>query len=218
MSRDRLSTPPRKTATTVKRYMGTDRLLFVGDKGYRPEALSALVLRSLKADAEGFLGAPVSEAIITVPAYFSAAPRKATKAAGELAGLKVERLLTEPTAAALAYGLIAGPQQDESTILVVDLGGGTVDVSIVHCFESVREVRATAGDSWLGGEDSVDAMVGAFMAGPGKAAGIPPVNVETPLPVHGALRRQAELVKRKPSDAETATLELVHDGKNSNGT
>jgi molecular chaperone HscC len=212
-ARERLSTHPRRTVAAFKRYMGTDRLLFVGDKGYRPEELSSLVLRSLKADAEAFLGEPVSEAVITVPAYFSDAQRKATKAAGELAGLKVERLLTEPTAAALAYGLVASPQQDESTILVVDLGGGTFDVSILHCFEGVMEVRATAGDSWLGGEDFVDAIVGAFMAGPGKAAGIPPVNSETPLPVHGALRRQAELVKRKLTDAESATLELIHDGK-----
>ncbi|HUH83594.1 MAG TPA: Hsp70 family protein [Stellaceae bacterium] len=179
-ARERLSTHPRKTAAAFKCYMGTDRLLFVGDKGYRPEELSALVLRSLKADAEAFLGETVSKAVVTVPAYLSDAQRKAAKAAGELAGLKVERLLSEPTAAALAYGLVAGPQQDESTILVVDLGGGTFDVSILHCFEGVMEVRATAGDSWLGGEDFVDVIVGAFMAGPGKAAGVPPIKLETP--------------------------------------
>jgi molecular chaperone HscC len=143
-ARERLSTHPKLTAA-FKRYMRTDRLLFAGQKGFRPEELSARVLRSLKADADAFLGERVDEAIITVPAYFGDAPRKATKAAGELAGLKVERLLTEPTAAALAYGLVAGPEQDESTLLVVDLGGGTFDVSILQCFEGVMEVRASLG-------------------------------------------------------------------------
>jgi molecular chaperone HscC len=211
-ARERLATHPALTAATFKRYMGTDRVMFVGQKGFRAEELSALVLRSLKADAEAFLGEPVDQAIITVPAYFSDAQRKATKAAGELAGLKVDRLLTEPTAAALAYGLAGAGEvnQDESVILVVDLGGGTFDVSILHCFEGVMEVRASAGDSWLGGEDFVDAIVGAFMAGPGKDAGIPPVSSETPLSVHGALRRQAELVKRKLTETETATLDLVY--------
>jgi molecular chaperone HscC len=152
------------TAAAFKRYMGTERLLFVGEKGFRAEELSSLVLRALKSDAEAFLGERLEEAIITVPAYFSDAQRKATKVAGELAGLKVDRLLTEPTAAALAYGLagVAESGQEDSTILVVDLGGGTFDVSILHCFEGVMEVRATAGDSWLGGEDFVDIIVNAF--------------------------------------------------------
>jgi molecular chaperone HscC len=195
--------------------MGSERLLFVGERGFRAEELSALVLRALKSDAEAFLGERVEEAIITVPAYFSDAQRKATKAAGELAGLKVDRLLTEPTAAALAYGLAgtAEPDQEDRTILVVDLGGGTFDVSILHCFEGVMEVRATAGDSWLGGEDFVDAIIEAFMAGPGQDAGLPALSSDAPLALHGALRRQAELIKRKLTVAEAATLEIVHDGK-----
>jgi molecular chaperone HscC len=208
-ARERLVTHPGLSAAAFKRYMGTDRLIFVGEKGYRPEELSALVLRSLKADAETFLGAPVEEAVITVPAYFNDMQRKATKAAGELAGLRVDRLLTEPTAAALAYGLNA--EENDELVLVVDLGGGTFDVSLLHRFEGVVEVRATAGDSWLGGEDFVDALVAAFMAGPGRAAGFRPVVDGGP--VVGALRRQAELAKRALSTQDTATISVVHEGK-----
>jgi len=208
-ARERLATHPALTVTAFKRYMGTDRLLFVGDKGYRPEELSALVLRSLKADAEAFLGAGVTEAVITVPAYFNDIQRKATKAAGALAGLKVERLLTEPTAAALAYGLNA-PEDDE-LLLVVDLGGGTFDVSLLHRFEGVVEVRATAGDSWLGGEDFVDAIVAAFMTGPGATAGLPAASANAP--IIGALRRQAEMAKRALSTQDAATIAVVHEGK-----
>jgi molecular chaperone HscC len=147
--------------------------------------------------------------VITVPAYFNDVQRKATKAAGALAGLEVERLLTEPTAAALAYGLSA-PEDDE-LVLVVDLGGGTFDVSLLHRFEGVVEVRATAGDSWLGGEDFVDMIVAAFMAGPGAAANLPAAS--SGAPVIGALRRQAEMTKRALSTQESATIAIVHDGK-----
>jgi molecular chaperone HscC len=208
-ARERAATHPSLTATAFKRYMGTDRQLFLGRKGYRPEELSALVLRSLKADAEAFIGAPIEEAIITVPAYFNDLQRKATKAAGALAGLKVERLLTEPTAAALAYGLDA--KDDDELVLVVDLGGGTFDVSLLHRFEGVIEVRATAGDSWLGGEDFVDAIVKAFVAGPGAAV---VAEVGTPGSAANALlRRQAELAKRTLSAQDQASVSLVHRGK-----
>jgi molecular chaperone HscC len=212
-ARERLATHPRLTAAAFKRHMGTDRIRFVGEKGFRAEELSALVLRSLKADAEAALGEHVEEAIITVPAYFNDAQRKATKVAGELAGLRVERLLTEPTAAALSHGLGGQHAEDEKMILVVDLGGGTFDVSILQCGDGLMEVRATAGDSRLGGEDFVDAVVDAFMTGPGRAAGVPPIDHDGPALVHGAIRRQAEVVKRTLSEAESATLEIVHEGR-----
>jgi molecular chaperone HscC len=159
-ARERLQTHPDRTASVFKRFMGSDRTFRLGARELRPEELSALVLKSLKADAEAFLGELVTEAIISVPAYFSDAQRKATRAAGQLAGLKVERLLNEPTAAALAYGM---HQRDtESRFLVFDLGGGTFDVSILEMFEGVMEVRASAGDNFLGGEDFVARLVDLF--------------------------------------------------------
>jgi molecular chaperone HscC len=204
-ARERLVTHPALTTTAFKRYMGTDRLLHLGSKAYRPEELAALVLRSLKSDAEVHLGAPVDEAIITVPAYFNDVQRKATKTAGALAGLKVNRLLTEPTAAALAYGLDA--QVDDELLLVADLGGGTFDVSLLHRFEGVMEVRATAGDSWLGGEDFVDAIVVAFADHTGADV------TALPLAVAAALRRQAELAKRALSAGDCPTIALMRDGR-----
>jgi len=204
-ARDRLQTHPEVTAALFKRYMGSDKTFQVGARSYRPEELSSLVLRSLKADAEALLGEPVTEAVITVPAYFSDSQRKATRIAGQLAGLKVERLVNEPTAAALAYGL---HQDEESTqFLVFDLGGGTFDVSILEMFEGVMEVRATAGDNFLGGEDFVNAIVQLFFA----ETGLPEAARED-----GGLMQQlvsrAETAKRALSDSESATLSLYwHD-------
>ncbi|MDF3822791.1 molecular chaperone HscC [Leptospira sp. 96542] len=155
-ARERLVTAPSKTVAAFKRWMGTDRVTQLGSKKFRPEELSALVLRSLVSDAEAALGKKVTEAVISVPAYFGDAQRKATRIAGELAGIKVERLINEPTAAALAYGL--QQRSEGGRFLVFDLGGGTFDVSILEMFEGVMEVHASAGDNFLGGEDFLHAL------------------------------------------------------------
>lgn len=157
---DRRVTHPHVTAAGFKRLMGTTREVRLGHRVFRAEELSALVLRALVADAEAALGTRIEKAVISVPAYFSDAQRKATRAAGELAGLRVERLVNEPTAAALAYGL--RQPQDEGRILVLDLGGGTFDVSLLELFEGVVQVHASAGDNFLGGEDFLDALIDAF--------------------------------------------------------
>lgn len=160
VARERLQTHPQLTTALFKRHMGSAHETLLGHRTYRAEELSAMVLRSLKEDVERALGEPVTEAVISVPAYFSDAQRKATRVAGELAGLKVEKLINEPTAAALAYGL---HHKDEATFLVFDLGGGTFDVSVLELFEGVMEVRASAGDNFLGGEDFDDRLVQHFV-------------------------------------------------------
>src|SRR5690606_20272053 len=144
-------TNPDRTMRSVKRHMGTDWRFDVGDKAYSAQELSARILQKLKRDAEAYLGHEVDAAVITVPAYFDDAQRQATKEAGEIAGLEVLRIINEPTAAALAYGLSAdGP---ERTIVVFDLGGGTFDVSVLEVADGVFEVKSTAGNTHLGGDD-----------------------------------------------------------------
>ena len=142
---------PEQSAEVFKRFMGSDRQYELGGHKFRPEDLSAMVIRALKEDAEKFLGEPVTEAVISVPAYFDDKRRKATKLAGELAGLKVERIISEPTAAAITYGLYE--RTENTRFLVFDLGGGTFDVSILELYGSILEVRAVAGDNYLGGEN-----------------------------------------------------------------
>ncbi|OWQ44183.1 molecular chaperone HscC [Roseateles noduli] len=207
-ARERAATDPARTAQAFKRMMGTDRTVRLGDRQLRAEELSALVLQSLKADAEAFLGEPVTEAVITVPAYFNEAQRRATRAAGELAGLKVERLLNEPTAAGLAYGLQDRP--DNSTFLVFDLGGGTFDVSVLEYFDGVVEVRASAGDTRLGGEDFAHAVGKLFIERCGALS----------LPERERLQkdpalwwRAAEQAKRDLSERESAVMGLMLDGR-----
>jgi molecular chaperone HscC len=150
-ARDRLATNPDQTVTEFKRFMGTDKTFFLNDQEYSSVELSAILLKSLKEQAEKYLGEPIHEAVISVPAYFNNKQRQATQQAAMLAGLKVERLLNEPTAAALAYGL--DNKGSEQTYLVLDLGGGTFDVSVIEVFNEIFEIHATSGDNYLGGND-----------------------------------------------------------------
>lgn len=203
-ARERLQTHPERTAAVFKRYMGSNKTVRLGKREFRPEELSALVLRSLKADAEAMLGEPVTEAVITVPAYFSDAQRKATRAAGELAGLKVERLLNEPTAAALAYGM--HDMRAETRFLVFDLGGGTFDVSILEMFEGVMEVRASAGDNFLGGEDLVEALIALFFE-----RNKLPASLRTDAHFMQRLAAQTEAAKRALSTQPTAEIVVAHE-------
>ncbi len=204
-AKDRLLTHPQLTAARFKRYMGTNHEMTLGKKAFRAEELSSFVLRALRADAEAYLGHTVDEAVISVPAYFNDIQRKATITAAEFAGLKVNRLINEPTAAALAYGL--QDRQGESTFLVVDLGGGTFDVSILEMFSGVMEVRASAGDAFLGGEDFTDALATEL----GRQLGIKPEDVSRE---DGArLRALADRMKVQLTEAPEAGAEFALKGE-----
>lgn len=170
-AKDRLVTHPEQTASVFKRAMGTDQTFQLGRKVFRAEELSALVLRSLVADVESHCGQAVTEAVVSVPAYFNETQRKATLQAAQLAELKVERLINEPTAAALAYGLhsLAEDSEEELNFLVFDLGGGTFDVSVLELFEGTMEIHASAGEAFLGGEDFTQAIAKDMVSKQGKS-------------------------------------------------
>lgn len=206
-ARERLSTHPQSTAVAFKRWMGTERRLQLGGREYRAEELSALVLKTLKADAEAYLGQAVEQAVITVPAYFNQAQRRATQAAAELAGLRVERLLNEPTAAGLAYGL--QERADHSTFLVFDLGGGTFDVSVLEYFDGVVQVRSSAGDTRLGGEDFSHALGTFFLA---RRKDLSAAQSKA-LQAAGSLWRAAEQAKRDLSEQRETNMRVVLDGR-----
>lgn len=199
----RLFTHPDLTLSSFKRFMGTDHQFRLGNQYFRAEELSALLLRSLKADVEQHCGCNVDRAIITVPAYFNDIQRKAVKTAGEMAGLRVERLLNEPTAASLAYGLA---NQQEQKFLVFDLGGGTFDVSIIDMFEGVIEVRASSGDVFLGGDDFTRSMVSWMLAQ------YPQLNKEES-GLQGRLVTLAERAKRQLTSQDSVSVSYQHDGE-----
>lgn len=191
---------PGTTASVFKRDMGSSKKYKLGSKEFTAEELSSFVLRALKEDAEAFLGEEVTEAVISVPAYFNDARRRATKRAGELAGLVVERIISEPTAAALAYGL--GQEEKQARYLVFDLGGGTFDVSILELYDKILEVRAVAGDNFLGGEDFTAVIEELFYEKYNKLDRLS-LDEKTLRHIH----RQAELCKRSFNSAGLSHME-----------
>lgn len=197
---------PERGASLFKRSMGSDKKFTLGDRNFTAEELSSLILRTLKEDAEEYLGEPVTEAVISVPAYFNDARRRATKRAGELAGLKVERIISEPTAAAVAYGL--WQQKGQARFLVFDLGGGTFDVSILELYDTILEVHAVAGDNFLGGEDFTAVLEKMFYA---KHSDLSPFNLSEKSRKH--IWKQAEICKRALGSCKTAEMKCNIEGK-----
>lgn len=198
---ERMSLYPDTVASTFKRSMGSERDYTLSGKKYRPEELSSLILRHLKEDAETYLGEEVTEAVISVPAYFDDQRRKATKRAGELAGLKVERMISEPTAAAIAYGLYE--KKEDTKFLVFDLGGGTFDVSILELYHNILEVRAVAGDNYLGGEDFTKVLQKIFLEK--TDVSFPRLSVKDQV----RLYRKAEEAKREMSTKDKVVINCV---------
>ncbi len=191
-----------KTISSIKRHMGSDYKVTIDDKQFSPQQISAMVLQKLKSDAESYLGESVSEAVITVPAYFSDAQRQATKDAGRIAGLDVKRIINEPTAAALSYGL---DNENEQRIMVYDLGGGTFDVSIIEIGDGVIEVLATAGDNKLGGDD-FDAVITNYMLEEFKKA--EGIDLSTDKMAMQRLKEAAEKAKKELSSSTTTNINL----------
>lgn len=198
VARNQAIVDPSHTIRSIKRKMGTNEKIEIDGKEYGPEQISAMILQKLKKDAEDYLGQPVKNAVITVPAYFNDSQRKATKDAGEIAGLKVLRIINEPTAASLAYGL--DKQEKEQTVLVFDFGGGTFDVSILELGEGVFEVKATSGDNMLGGDDIDELIIDWLVDEFKKSKGV-------------NLREDASALQRLKEAAEKAKIELSTKSK-----
>ena len=200
-----------KTISSIKRHMGTDYRVTIDDKKYSPQEISAMILQKLKTDAENYLGEKVTEAVITVPAYFNDAQRQATKDAGKIAGLEVKRIINEPTAAALAYGL---DNEKEQKIMVYDLGGGTFDVSIIEIGDGVIEVLSTAGDNRLGGDDFDQKVADYMIAEFKKAEG---VDLSADKMAMQRIKEAAEKAKKELSSATTTNINLPFISMNANG-
>lgn len=193
---------PEKTVISIKRHMGSDHKVQIEDKTYTPQEISAMILQKLKTDAEAYLGQKVTQAVITVPAYFTDSQRQATKDAGAIAGLEVLRIINEPTAAALAYGL---DKQDDSTVLVYDLGGGTFDVSILELSQGMVEVKATSGNNHLGGDDFDQRLIDYMVAEYKKSNGVDLSKDKVALQ---RLKEAAEKAKIELSGVTTSNVNL----------
>ncbi len=204
-------TNPENTVISIKRHMGTDYKVTVAGTAYTPQEISAMILQKLKADAEAYLGESVSEAVITVPAYFTDSQRQATKDAGKIAGLNVLRIINEPTAASLAYGMDKGEDQ---TVLVFDLGGGTFDVSILELGDGIFEVKATSGNNRLGGDDFDEKVIDWMLVEFKKQTGIDLSNDKTAMQ---RLKEAAEKAKIELSNVTTSNINLPFITMNESG-
>ena len=204
LAKNQAVTNPDRTVISIKRHMGSDYKVDIDGKKYTPQEISAMILQKLKTEAEGYLGEKVTDAVITVPAYFTDSQRQATKDAGQIAGLNVQRIINEPTAAALAYGI---DKENEQKIVVYDLGGGTFDVSVIEIGDGVQEVLATAGNNHLGGDDFDQRLIDYFVAEFKKSDGIDLKNDKFAMQ---RLKDEAEKAKIALSNAPSVNVNIPY--------